>query len=332
MGCAEHARLCRNEHNIKGTKPNATDQAMPSRLALAVKATSTTDPAKVYKFPSLQSAGNATVVWGQDKVHHGVVKRLAQEGKEARGYKWEFVDHGELDGEPAHLRVLAGDQSLHEEIDQNDARQLELPEQHPLHICSEGVYAHPRSSKYVLHSPNMIGKYIGSFYNRGVVYLLIVKLDGKVYVKPGWTAAFSRRMDENFRDLPGCIIWAVYTVPNPKGVEQAWKDDFCAYRSPLIVKGKNKTELYLGVGAEEAEARLVELCKEQRARSEQDHEMASMELRMKHELALKDKELAIKDKDLDVKRVQLEILKVQLALQQLQMPDSADGSVLTRQG
>lgn len=212
------------------------------------------------------------------------------------------------------IRVMVGDQSLHTEIDDNATRQAQLPADHPLHMMSDEVYAHPRSSKYVLLSPNMKGKYIGSLYNRSVVYLLVFMHENQTYIKIGWSDEFRGRMDSHFIELPGCRIYSVFPIDNAYRVEQAWKNDFRAYCSPITINGKKKTELYLGITLEEAEGRLIELCQEQKCVHTKDHEYEMMELRMKHELALRDKDLAMKDKDLESQRLSLQILQAQLSL------------------
>jgi hypothetical protein len=205
------------------------------------------------------------------------------------------------------VRFLAGDPSLHMEIDENARRQSELPSQHPMQMIGEEVYAHPRSAKYIMHSPTMREKYIGSFYNRLVVYILSFHFQNRDYVKIGWSDEFRKRMDEHFKELPGCKIWCVYTIENARRVEQAWKNDFRAYCAPVDVQGKTKNELHCGVTLEEAEARLVELCQEQRAAAGDNREFEVMERKMMHELAMKDKEL-------EMQRLQLQIIQAQLAL------------------
>lgn len=209
----------------------------------------------------------------------------------------------------ALVRFLAGDPSLHEEIDENARRQSNLSPQHPMQMLSEDVYAHPRSSKYILHSPNMYGKYIGYFYSRCVVYILRFAHEGKSYIKIGWSDEFRGRMDSHFIELPGCTIYCVIAVDNAYRVEQAWKDDFRAYNATVVVDGKKKTELYYGVSKTEAEARLQELCQEQRRKAADNHDIDIMDRKMAHELALKDKEL-------ELQRIQLQIIQAQLALKQ----------------
>lgn len=212
------------------------------------------------------------------------------------------------------VRFLAGDTSLHEEIDENARRQLVLPPQHPMQMLSEDVYAHPRSSKYIMHSPSMAGKYIGYFYNRCVVYLLRFTYEGKSYVKIGWSDEFRGRMDSHFIELPGCTIYCVIAVDNAYRVEQSWKDDFRAYNATIVVDGKKKTELYTGVSETEAEARLQELCQEQRRKASDSHEIDMMERKMAHELAMKDKELALKAQEVELQRILLKTLEAQRML------------------
>jgi len=222
-------------------------------------------------------------------------------GEKARKFRMSAAD--------VLVRFLVGEQSLHDELDDNAARQAHLHPEHPLQMMSEEVYAHPRSSKYVMHSPRMKGKYIGMFYSHPVVYLLQFKHNGKDYIKIGWSDEFRGRMDTHFNELPGCKLYSVFPINNAYRVEHAWKDDFRAYCSPIIVNGKNKTELYIGLDIEEAEDRLNELCEEQRTVYKKDHEFEVMQYRMKHELSLKELEL-------EGQRIQLQILQTQLALKQ----------------
>jgi hypothetical protein len=205
------------------------------------------------------------------------------------------------------MRFLAGDPSLHNELDNNAARQVNLPEQHPMQMLSEEIYAHPRSSKYVIHSPNMQGKYIGSFYNKAVVYILQVPYEGKSYIKIGWSDEFRGRMDSHFIELPGCNIWSIHAIDNAYRVEQAWKDDFRAHCAPIVINGKQKTELYLGISTEEAEARLSELCHVQRMNTDRHHEYEMMKLKHEQERERMAHELKMKQLELDILHAQLKL-------------------------
>lgn len=222
-------------------------------------------------------------------------------GKRARQFR--------LSAAQTLVRFLTGDQSLHAELDDNAERQEALPENHPIQAIGDAVYSHPRSSKYVLHSPTMSGKRISTFYNKSVVYLLRFTFENKEYLKIGWSDEFRKRMDKHYIELPGCTIWCIYPIERACRAEKAWKHDFEAYCSPITVKGKNQTELYYGLNIQEAEERLVELWEDQKSTCTNDHEFDMMELRMKHELALKDKEI-------EFQRLQLQILRAQLELRQ----------------
>lgn len=230
----------------------------------------------------------------------GVLRIInALPGRRARQFRASAMD--------VLIRFLAGDQSMHAELDDNAARQAQLPAEHPMRMFTEEVYAHPRSSKFLLHSPAMKNEYISTFYKRPVVYLLQFDWEGKQYIKVGWTDDFKERMVAHWKELPGCTIWCIYAISDPQLVESTWKEDFKAYCAPVKVNGKVHTELHIGVSIEEAEKRMVDLCYDQRTKSITEREVVMQERRMVHDLAIKEKEI-------ELQRLQLQILQAQLAL------------------
>lgn len=227
----------------------------------------------------------------------GVMRLVnALPGRRARQFRASAMD--------TLVRFLAGDSSLHAEIDDNAARQAALPEGHAMHMFSEAAYANPRCSKYILRSPFMQGRYINEFYNKPVVYLLEFTHGGKSYIKVGYSMDFKERIADHFVELPGCTIYTIVVIDNPQVVESGWKEAFGAYNDRVDVNGSIKTELFTGVSLEEGEAYLKKLCEEARFANQNDRELAIMQMRMAHELALK-------DRDIEIKRLELQILQLQ---------------------
>lgn len=202
------------------------------------------------------------------------------------------------------VRFLAGDQSLVEDITANARAQDNLCEGHAMRMFTEEVYAHPRSSKYVLRSPAMAGKFLSDFYYKPVVYLLTFDYNDKQYIKVGWSDDIKDRMDRHFRELPGCNIYSIVSMDNAYRLEKAWKESFTAHNEEIEVNGKLKTELFIGITPETAEQRLQDLWNDMHIHNKEDKEIELTKMKYAHELALKDKEI--------------ELLKLQLQLQQLQ--------------
>lgn len=197
------------------------------------------------------------------------------------------------------VRFLAGDQSLHEEIDNNALRQDQLSEQHPMRVFTETVNANPDNNRFVLHSPSMRGKYISQFGNKRVVYLLQWQYKDESYIKVGWTDNFASRMKDHSSVMPGFTIWCVVETRDNRQVELAWKRDFSAFNKQLEIHNKVRTELFTGITIEEAEQHLHDLVDEHKSR-----DAAYLDRqRMDHEL--------------EMKRLELQILQTQLALTQV---------------
>ncbi len=191
------------------------------------------------------------------------------------------------------VRFLAGDQSLIEDITANARSQSTLSENNPMQMFSEEVYAHPRSSKYVIRSPTMAGKFLSDFYYKPVVYLLTFEYNEKQYIKVGWSDDIKDRMDRHFRDLPGCNVYSIVTIDNAYRLEKAWKESFTAHNEDIEVNGKIKTELFIGITPETAESRLYDLWNEMQSSNKQNYELEITKLKYAHELALKDKEIEL---------------------------------------
>ena len=217
------------------------------------------------------------------------------------------------------VRFLAGDQSLHDEIDENAARQEQLTEAHPMRAFTEAANAIPVNSKFKLHSPSMQGKFISQFYGKLVAYLLEWVHEGVAYIKVGWSDNFADRIKDHISAMPGCTIWCIVPTNQARRVELAWKQDFNIYNQKLEYNSKTLTELFTGLTLEEAENRLSNLCEEQNI-----HDSVSLEVkRMEHESEMKKQETEIKkqevelkrmEHDIEMKRLELQILQAQLAL------------------
>lgn len=260
-----------------------------------------------FRFPGARGAG--TPVTDAQGVLH-IVNALP--GQRARQFRMGAMD--------ILTRYLAGDQTLHEEINDNAARQATQPDDHPMQVFTDAIYANPKSSKYVLRSPLMKGRYIIEFYDKPVVYLLEFTWNTKKYIKVGWSMDFKERIGTHFKELSGCTIYAISIIDNPVIVEKKWKEALGAYNEELDVNGSTKTELFTGVSVEEGERLLVRLCDEQRLRQAQDKQLdnrmdeISLEReRMEHERAKMEHEramlLAKMAHELEMKRLELQLLQ-----------------------
>lgn len=200
-------------------------------------------------------------------------------------------------------RFLAGDATLHEELDANAARQAELAEKEMAGKHAMVAYSNPQYARFLFQAPSMAGKYVNMFYNRQVVYLLVWQHDGDAYIKVGWSDNFGQRM----RDiaLPGFKIWCVYATQEARRVELAFKQDFAAWNKVMKLGGSTQTELFTGVCIEECEERLVQLVEEHGACDAWQKQRATWE----HERKMKELE-----NSLELKRLELQILQAQLAL------------------
>lgn len=215
-------------------------------------------------------------------------------------------------------RFLAGDQTLHDELDDNAARQAQLSENHPMQIFTDELYANPKSAKYLLRSPMMKGKYITDFYRKPVVYLLEFHHNSKNFIKVGWSTDFKERITAHFTELPGCTIYCVHVIDNPMLIEYDWKEAFRAFNDKVDVNGSIKTELFTGITIEEGEQLLVRMCEEQRLKQmegrKHDYDLKSLELesrRMEFELKRMEFELKRMEHERVMKQLELQILEKQ---------------------
>lgn len=216
-------------------------------------------------------------------------------------------------------RYLAGDQTLHEEINDNAARQAAQPDDHPLQVFTDAVYANPKSAKYIICSPLMKGRYINEFYNKPVVYLLEFSWNNRKYIKIGCSMDFKDRVTTHFKELPGFTIYTISVIDNPVVVEKKWKDAFAAYNEEVDVNGSIKTEFFIGVSVEEGEQLLNKLCDEQLLRKAQEKQLGDIYLereRREHERAKMEHENAKMEHDkfkmaheLEMKRLEMQLMQ-----------------------
>lgn len=206
-------------------------------------------------------------------------------------------------------RYLAGDQTLHDEINENAARQATQPDDHPMQVFTDAIYANPKSSKYVLRSPLMKGRYIIEFYDKPVVYLLEFIWNSRKYIKVGWSMDFKDRITTHFKELPGCTIYAISIIDNPVTVEKKWKEALAAYNEELDVNGSNKTELFTGVSIEEAEQLLIRLCDDQRLRQAQEKQLDNIKDGICLERERMEHERAKMAHELEMKRLELQLMQ-----------------------
>lgn len=209
------------------------------------------------------------------------------------------------------VRFLAGDSSLHEEIDANARAQAILPENHPMQMMTEMVYSNPKSCKYIFKSPRMKGQFIDHYYGKAVVYLLVLTIDGKTYTKAGWSDDIRSRLDAHFKELGSYELYTIIAMDNAYRLEKAFKERFAPYNEEVVVGGRTRTELFSGPSVEEAEETLVELYHELRIQNASDKQMEFEKVKMENEMKMR---LAEMQHQLEMKKLELAILQTQAGL------------------
>lgn len=204
------------------------------------------------------------------------------------------------------VRFLAGDQSLHEEIDANASAQDQLSDAHPLQIMTDAVRANPKSCKYMFKSPRMQGKSVYEFHNKCVVYLLVYTIDGKIYIKVGYSDDIRKRLDAHYQELQCFELYSVIAMDNAFRLEKAFKEKFALYNEELMISGKTKTEFFTGMTAEEAEDQLFELYHEMRLQNATDKQLEFEKMKLEMELKLRLAEMA---HQLEMKKLELAIVQ-----------------------
>jgi hypothetical protein len=217
-------------------------------------------------------------------------------GKRALQFRLHAMNH--------LVRFLAGDQSLHDELDANAAAQDALSNEHPMKMISELSATYPKSRKYIMKGTRMEGRHIQDYYKKCVAYLLQYTIDSNTYIKVGWTDDLKHRIDTHFSECPLFEVITIIEMDNAFRLEKAFKEKYAVYNQEVSIKGKVKIEFFVGVSAEEAEEGLAELYQELRWQNAQNKELELERMRMEtqfemtklqlqHELEMKKLELAI---------------------------------------
>lgn len=133
-------------------------------------------------------------------------------------------------------------------------------------------------------------------------------------------------MEEQYKQLHGCIIHSVVAVNNAREIENMWADSYRAYCAPVPVKSKNQTQLFTGISEEEAEQRLIVLCQESKMFHSHNKDIELKKQQMTYDLEMKDKELAaqrhqldMKDKEIESQKHELEWKRIELESQRIQL-------------
>lgn len=180
-------------------------------------------------------------------------------GKRARQFRRAACD--------VLVRYLAGDQTLHAEVDENADRQDAQPDEHPMRMMSQHVHSALGKASTFL-SPNMQGQRIGQFNKTPVVYLLRFEYNGVVYAKVGFSRDILERMKKHVKELPGCQIYAMIASSDAEAIEQEFKEQFCMHRVHLKVEGSVKTELFVDLCLSEFEQGMHEISATLQARTQ----------------------------------------------------------------
>lgn len=210
-------------------------------------------------------------------------------------------------------RFLAGDQTLHDEINENASRQTALHEDHPLQMLTDELYVNPKSSQYIMHSPVMKGKHVAEFYYKPVVYLLNFSYNNKDYIKVGWSTDFKQRIHDHNNELPGCTIYSIIAVSDPMIIEKKWKASFSAYNHTVNINGCNKTELFTGISNEEGEQYILTLCEEYNLQNMQNRELEKYRLEVERDRERYEFEKIRMVHELEMKKMELQILQLRAA-------------------
>lgn len=188
----------------------------------------------------------------------------------------------------AHLivRFLGGDETLIEEIQANRAMQQSINTNHPARIFGEAV----EYERYQLASPNMQGKYLDSYIDKPVVYIIVFVIDGQIYIKFGRTEKATGRMDDHYKTYPNASIYCVYEAVNLKQIEDSFKS-ILRYRNKLtelVIRGRKYTEIAHNLEPSEAEEILLKAI-------EDSNHTGYLQVRLA-EIRLREKELEAQQK------------------------------------
>lgn len=181
-------------------------------------------------------------------------------------------------------RFLAGDATLHDEIDANAEAQAALPAEHPMQAISE--YVQNKVKKHELHSPRMKGKTINMFNNRPVVYILVWVHNGQQYIKVGYSTNFKLRWYDLQAEYPGCILYTVIETNRATYVEAEWKSTMKDYNKTVIINDKPKTELFINVTPEYAEQFLMDIANTEDMQDASKRDIAALRIKTDEEIRM----------------------------------------------
>jgi len=157
------------------------------------------------------------------------------------------------------VRYLAGDPTLHAEIEENAEHQAKLPAEHPMRMMTEAVQDRPLNKTCTFLSPMMAGKHVGDYNKVALVYLLRFEHKGAVYTKLGYTRDIMGRMKKHVKELPGCQLYSVFPYEKAEAMEKEFKERYAINRVHVNVEGQVKTELFVDLDISEFEAGLKKI-------------------------------------------------------------------------
>lgn len=215
------------------------------------------------------------------------------------------------------VRYLAGDATMHAEIDKNAQIQAELPEAHPMKMMTEYTENNrPLVKACTFLSNKMVGLTIGHFSKRSVTYLIRFEFNGYLYVKVGQTTDLVDRMTAHMKELPGCQLYCAFIIDNPQIAEREFKERYRPYNVAQTVEGKVKTELYLGDTMEIWEQRLEEVCDEMNLKSAINRDAVEKKKAHEREMQLRqmnfDCEVALRKMEMEKEAKQAAIVERKL--------------------
>lgn len=215
-------------------------------------------------------------------------------------------------------RYLAGDQSIHQEVDDNAERQETIPSDSPLQIYNDPKYANPKSNKFLIKGERMRDRSIWEFYNANVIYLLEFIHNGKVYAKIGWSDDIKDRMKAHVGTYVGCNLYSIYMVGNASILEKEFKERCAIYNEQIVLGDKTRTELFTGLTMEEFDDILAQIYREMRYISSNQKEVELARINLELERVKQSTEIARLNQEQDIERMKQETEMARLS-QELEM-------------
>jgi hypothetical protein len=203
-------------------------------------------------------------------------------------------------------RFLAGDQTLHEDIDDNASRQLVLYPDDPLQLYNDLKYANPKSNKFIIKGKRMKDRSIWEFYNSNVIYLLEFIHNGKVYAKIGWSNDIKDRMESHIGTYVGCSLYSIYMVDNASKVEKEFKERCAIYNEKVVLGGKTRTELFTGLTIEEFDDILAQVYHDMQRQTRNETEIELARINLELERVKQATEIARLNQEQDIERMKQE--------------------------